>query len=226
MPPQQPYPSFWQRCNQVTWYSKLGAIFLFLGAIPALCFYIGMQYQLTLDTIPSPEISNQPSVPQTPVSGDYKDTTYTIESQKVTLKNGVSEVEAAPGSASKITTRYFGDDLKTDLNGDGIPDLVFLLTQNGGGSGTFFYVVGAVQQKDGSYLGSDGYPIGDRIAPQNITESQNPNQKNVIVVNYADRKAGEPMVAQPSVGKSVYLKLDPSTMQWGVVQPNFEGESR
>ncbi len=31
--------------NQVTWYSRLGAIILFVGVIPALCFYIGMQYE-------------------------------------------------------------------------------------------------------------------------------------------------------------------------------------
>lgn len=34
------------------------------------------------------------------------------------------------------------------------------------------------------------------------------------------------MTAQPSVGKSAYLKLNPSTMQWGIVEPDFEGESR
>jgi len=32
--------------NRVTWYSKLGAIILFLGVIPALCFYIGTQYEV------------------------------------------------------------------------------------------------------------------------------------------------------------------------------------
>ncbi len=32
--------------NEVTWYSKLLAAILFIGAIPTLCFYIGMQYQL------------------------------------------------------------------------------------------------------------------------------------------------------------------------------------
>jgi hypothetical protein len=31
--------------NEVTWYSRLGAIILFFGAIPALSFYIGMQYE-------------------------------------------------------------------------------------------------------------------------------------------------------------------------------------
>jgi hypothetical protein len=32
--------------NEVTWYSRLGAIILFLGVVPVLCFYIGMQYGL------------------------------------------------------------------------------------------------------------------------------------------------------------------------------------
>jgi hypothetical protein len=31
--------------NEVTWYSKWGAIILFLGIVPVLCFYIGIQYQ-------------------------------------------------------------------------------------------------------------------------------------------------------------------------------------
>lgn len=153
-----------------------------------------------------------------PSATDYKNTTFMIEGHKVRLVNGTA-------AGGEVMTRYFGNDLKTDLNGDGIPDIAFLLTQTGGGSGTFFYVVGAVQKADGTYVGSDGYFLGDRIAPQNINESQNPRQKNVIVVNYADRAAGEPMTARPSVGKSVYLKLD-ADMRWGIVEPDFEGESR
>jgi hypothetical protein len=45
-------------------------------------------------------------------------------------------------------------------------------------------------------------------------------------VNYADRKAGEPMTTKPPVGKSLCLKLDPATMQFGQGDPNFESESR
>lgn len=157
-------------------------------------------------------------------AADYKSAPFMIEGTAVTLVNGVAETEATPGSA-KVVTRYFGNDLTTDLNGDGREDVVFLLTQNSGGSGTFFYVVGAVAREHG-YAGTDGYLLGDRIAPQNITVSQNPRHKRVIVVNYADRAPGEPMTAQPSVGKSAYLKLSPTTMQWGIVEPDFEGEAR
>lgn len=162
-----------------------------------------------------------------PVQGavDYKNATYLIEGKPVTLVNGMAEMEAAPGSSSKIITKYFGNEVTGDINGDGIPDVAFLLTQESGGSGTFFYVVGAVKQADGTYKGTDGVLLGDRVAPQTTEMSKNPNQKNVLIVNYADRLPGEPMTARPSQGKSLYLKLDPETMQFGIVVQNFEGEA-
>lgn len=156
---------------------------------------------------------------------DHKNAEYSIAGTWVTLVNGQSVSEAAPGSASQITTKYFGNELKTDLNGDGQIDIAFLITQDGGGTGTFYYVVGALNTEAG-YVGSDGYLLGDRIAPQNMQISPNPRHKNVIVANYADRNPGEPITARPSVGKSAYLKLDTASMQWGIVEPNFEGESR
>jgi hypothetical protein len=159
-----------------------------------------------------------------PVS-DYKNISYVINGQRITLTDGVSEILAAPDSAAKIVTRYFGNELKTDLDGDEREDVVFLLTQQMGGSGTFFYAVAALNTERG-YIGSDGYLLGDRIAPQTTVVSQNPRHKYVIVVNYADRAPGEPMTTSPSVGKSAYLKLNPAHMQWGIVVPDFEGESR
>jgi hypothetical protein len=156
---------------------------------------------------------------------NFKSAEYIINNQHIKLTNGIAETDAAPGSALKTITKYFGNELKTDLNNDGREDIVFLLTQTTGGSGIFFYVVAALNTEHG-YVGSDGYFIGDRVAPQSIEVSQNPSQKNVIVVNYADRAAGEPMTTQPLVGKSAYIKLDAETMQWGIVEAHFEGESR
>jgi hypothetical protein len=156
---------------------------------------------------------------------DHRDATYLIEGVNVTLRDGTAKTDAKEGSASKVVTTYFGNELKTDLDGDGREDIAFLLTQQKGGSGTFFYVVAALNTVNG-YVGSDGYLLGDRIAPQTTEASQNPRHKHVIVVNYADRATGEPMTAKPSVGKSAYLKLDPRDMRWGIVEPDFEGESR
>lgn len=185
---------------------------LIVGA--AIGYYIG--YNIGWD--------RQENVSVPAEASDYKNAVYSIDGQQVGLVNGVSETEAAPGSASKIVTRYFGNNLVTDLDDDGRDDVVFLLTQETGGSGIFYYVVAALNTPAG-YVGGDGYLLGDRIAPQTIAESTNPSHINVIVVNYADRAAGEPMTTQPSVGKSAYLKLDLEHMQWGIVEPDFEGES-
>lgn len=168
--------------------------------------------------------------PGAPAARDPKDATYVVEGRPVTLSNGLSEVEASPGSATKIVTRYFGNEVKHDLNDDSREDVAFLLTQETGGSGTFFYVVAALNTPAG-YVGSRAVFLGDRIAPQStsVDEGKTTNgtdRRNVIVVNYAVRAPGEPFTAQPSVGKSVWLKLDPNTMQFGEVAQNFEGESR
>ena len=144
-----------------------------------------------------------PSANQTQTAFDPMNATYNIDGKNYTLANGVSEVEAAPGSASKITTRYFGNQSTGDLNGDGIPDMAFLITQDGGGSGTFFYVVAAIKTATG-YKTTNAYFIGDRIAPQ---PTKIIGQE--LVVNYAQRQPGEPMTAKPSVGVSKYLKVTP-----------------
>ena len=172
--------------------------------------------------------SNSENEPQGqgPVPGtEHRNVEYVIEGQRITLADGLAEAETSAGSASRIVTRYFGKELKTDLNDDGRDDVVFLVTQQRGGSGTFFYAVAALNTEAG-YLGSDGYLLGDRIAPQTTVVSRNPRHKNVIVVRYGDRRSDEPMTAPPSGDRSVYLKLDAENVRWGIVAPDFEGESR
>lgn len=157
------------------------------------------------------------------------DGTYTIDGQNVTLQNGNSEVFSAPGSTSKIVTKYFGNDLKHDLNEDGREDKVFSLTQETGGSGTFYYVVALLDTVSGP-IGSDAVLLGDRITPQTISidegkTTNGTNRKNVIVINYLERKAEESFTTTPSIEKSIWVKLDPKTMQFGEVAQNFEGEA-
>lgn len=155
---------------------------------------------------------------------DHKNATYMIEGNPVQLTDGYAQSESAAGASDQTITRYFGNELVTDLDGDGDDDIAFVLSQETGGSGIFYYAVAALNTEDG-YVGSDGYLLGDRIAPQSTNVSQNPRHVNVVVFNYVERAPGEPMTAQPSVGASVYLKVDPTTMQWGIVEPDFEGES-
>jgi len=172
---------------------------------------------------------NSPKIAEVSKSSSPKDATYIIEGRSVTLSDGLSEVEAASGSATKIVTRYFGNEVRHDLNDDGREDIAFLLTQETGGSGVFFYIVAALNTPDG-YVGSHATFLGDRIAPQTThmdegKTANGTNRQNVIVVNYAVRRLGEPFTVRPSIGKSIWLKLDPTTMQFAEVAQNFEGES-
>ena len=192
-------------------------LLLLIGIVIVLGAVVFILRQGTLQGIPAEK--------QRTGYSDYKDAEYIIDGEPVKLTNGVAETEGASGSASKVITRYFGNELVTDLDGDGKDDdVAFILTRDYGGSGTFFYAVAAINTDKG-YVGSDGYLLGDRIAPMATNLSPNPKHKYVVTFNYADRAPGEPMTTKPSIGKSVYLKLNVEHMRWGIVVPDFEGES-
>ncbi|MHB8132659.1 MAG: META domain-containing protein [Anaerolineaceae bacterium] len=144
--------------------------------------------------------------PNLDIMTGYKDITVDINGIPIKLSNGQAEMESAPGSSKKTIFRYFGNESFGDLNGDGKEDVAFLFTQEAGGSGTFFYVVAALQIKTG-YEGTNAVLLGDRIAPQStsILEGE-------ILVNFADRQKDEPFTTQPSVGISKYFKINDSKL--------------
>lgn len=148
------------------------------------------------------------------------DATYRIDGALVTLRDGVSSVPAAPGSATRVVTRVFGNSVTHDLNGDGRDDTAFIVSQDTGGSGVFYYLVASLAGAT-SPRGSEGYLLGDRIAPQSTVMGKG----NIIVVNYATRRPGESFATPPSQGVSKWLLLDPDTLSWGEVAQNFEGEA-
>jgi hypothetical protein len=133
---------------------------------------------------------------------DYRNVSYEIGGQNIKLVNGRAETEIAAGSSSVLITEYFGNLAKGDLNGDTIPDLAFVITQSGGGSGTFYYGVASIQNSDGSYKGTNAVLLGDRVAPQSTEISE-----GLITFNYAERKPGEAMTVAPSVGVSKKLQV-------------------
>lgn len=149
---------------------------------------------------------------------DPKNGWYLFSGEWVHLEEGKAEVPAAPDSASVVSYQYFGNETYGDLDGDGDEDAVFLITQDSGGSGTFFYVVGAIREGE-HYRGTQAMFIGDRIAPQ-TTEFRD----GQVIVNYAERTPGEPFTTPPSFGKSLYVKYSVDTNDFGEVVQNFEGE--
>ena len=122
-------------------------------------------------------------------ASDFKDVTFTMDNQSVTR------------TSEGIT--YFGNEAKGDLNSDTVPDMAFLVARSGGGSGTFYYVVAALQNASGRFNGTNAVFLGDRIAPQSA-EIRN----GVLIVNYADRGPDDPFTTPPYVGKSAYVYYD------------------
>ena len=161
-------------------------------------------------TMPSSPISVIPTPAATLAAKDPQDATYIINGKSVTLVNGKAEQEAAPGSAAKIATQYFGNAAAVDLNSDGKMDSGFLLVQTTEGSGVFFYAAAAIQNPDGTYTGTNAIFLGDRIAPQHT--NVDPNNPAQFIVNYADRAPGQPMSAQPTQGVSKIFKFANGTL--------------
>ena len=146
-------------------------------------------------------------------AADYKNASYIIDGLEalgqlrlVKLVDGVSSISESPDSAAMITTQFFGNEAFGDINGDGLDDVAFLLTQSGSGSGTFYYLVAALKTGMG-YHGLNAILLGDRVAPQTIEI-----RDGIVTLNYAVRKDSEPMTTKPSVGKSLYASFEDETL--------------
>lgn len=140
-----------------------------------------------------PEEPKKEEPPVKEFTNDPLNTTYIINDKEYALVDGKVEKEIVPGSASVETVNAFKTETKADFNGDGLEDVLVVLTYNGGGTGTFFFVAAALNQGS-SYKGTNGIILGDRIDIESTYF-----EKGVIFVNYLDRELGEPMTAEPSV---------------------------
>ena len=136
-----------------------------------------------------------------PSAADPLNATYTIEDRTLPLTDGLYNAAAAPGSATRVMAEVFGRPLFVDLDQDGDEDAVVVILYDSGGSGTFYYIAAAINQ-NGSYSGTPGYLLGDRIIAQAVEYSN-----GVLTAHYLDRRPGEPMSAQPTVRTELLLRL-------------------
>lgn len=129
--------------------------------------------------------------------------TYLLNGQKVKLSDGRAEHPAAPGSAAKAVTRLSDRLVVGDLTGDGKIDLAAVLTYDGGGSGTFFYL--AAVQADGTPVAA--VFLGDRIAVQNVRIVS-----GRVAVDLLTRAAGDPMVVRPHIKETRMFEVRDSAL--------------
>ena len=132
---------------------------------------------------------------------DPSSATFTIDGRPITLVAGRAEQPAAPGSASKIVTSLGTQRADGDIDGDGRPDSAVALIHQPGGSGTFTYVALLLNLASGP-SGTNAVLIGDRI-----TLSALRVDGKTIVVEYLDRRPGEPFTTAPSVATTKRLTL-------------------
>lgn len=151
-------------------------------------------------------------------SSSIKNGSYTIEGKLFQLQGGKISVPN-PATGLNHTVEIFGEPVFGDVNNDGKKDAVILLASTPNKNGTFYYITLGIE-KNGVYNITETLYIGHDIAPQTVRV-----EDGDAVFNYAERKAGDPVTAQASEGKSIWIHYNPETNQIGQLVKDFEGES-
>ena len=136
------------------------------------------------------------------VPPDPSNATFKIERDTVALVNGRAEREAAPGSATKVTTTLADPRASGDVDGDGRPDTVVVLIYQPGSSGTFSYVA-VLLNAAGGVTTAPAVLLGDRIKITGVKLDG-----RTIVVDALDRTAGQPLSESPSVASTKRFVVD------------------
>jgi hypothetical protein len=176
---------------------------------------VGILTILNGSAFPTPVQENAKNISYE-IAADPLNATYSIEGDTIRLQGGRSEIATTPHSAITKKTAVYGKTVYGDLNGDGNEDAAILLIHDPGGSGTFFYVAGALNIH-GEFQGTNAVLLGDRITPRDLQI-----RNGVLITKYADRRPGEPMAATPSVHTSQYLILKDA--QLAGIAPLEEGD--
>ena len=110
-----------------------------------------------------------------------------LQQGTVTLRDGIFEQAAAPGSASLVTVRLADFAGFGRLDGDGAVDAAVILTTSGGGSGVFIDLV-AVRNESGVAHPIARVQLGDRVLVREVRVDG-----GIVVVRLRDRGSGDPL---------------------------------
>ena len=127
-----------------------------------------------------------------PPAVDPANATYGIETDDVTLVDGRSEVPVAPRSATQTVTVLSVRRAYGELAGAGAADAGVVVTQDPGGSGTFYYLA-ALRGSAGAGA-ADTVFLGDRIIVDDVSVAH-----GRLTVSYLIRRPSEPFAATPTV---------------------------
>jgi hypothetical protein len=105
----------------------------------------------------------------------------------VTLRDGIFDAEAAPGSAARTIVRLVDLAAFGDLDGDGVPDAAVVLVTTSGGTGVFVDLV-AVRNSSGVPVPLSRTLLGDRVLVREVRIDD-----RHIVVRLRTRGAADPL---------------------------------
>lgn len=136
---------------------------------------------------------------------DLGNRTYLIEGEEITLTDGKAETEIVPDSATKMKTEIWGDPL-ISYNEDGTVDYAaVILINDGGGSGTFYYVAAPINKGNGDYYISEAQFIGDRVKIESVLAGKDGD----IVIDYLKHGEDQSMADEPTENaQSTFVIVD------------------
>ena len=134
-------------------------------------------------------IATRPSPPRAIPWPSLLNATYPVAlvPRGATLKDGLYDVEAAPGSASRVVVRLADTAAFGDLDGTGGLDAAVVLVSSGGGSGTFVEIA-AVTNEAGAARPAAMALLGDRVLVREVAV-----RDHSIVVRMRARGATDPL---------------------------------
>jgi hypothetical protein len=131
---------------------------------------------------------------------DPPNATYSLDGGPVTLTDGESATQAAPGSLTEIITELTIRQSYAYLDADGIADAASVLSYQPGGSGTFSYLSVVPTASPGP---APTVLLGDRINVQRLAAAH-----GVVTVTYLDRAIGQPFASVPTIEVTRRFRLE------------------
>ncbi|MEK7588873.1 MAG: META domain-containing protein [Patescibacteria group bacterium] len=194
-------------------------VFIMFGFSVGVVLLVGFVVFYVLNFKPSPLVV-APEIPNPDAFVlDVNNMSYVVEDEIFHLKNGTAINEGAPGTLSKSTLSIFGEPAYGDFDTDGDTDAAIWLVNDSGGTGKFYYAVLDMNMGT-SYKPTNAMFLGDRIAPQSLNV-----QEGRAVYNFAQRRENDPMTAEPTVGKTIWVHYDKNSGEIGEWVKDFEGEA-
>lgn len=171
-----------------------------------------------------PVVDEIPKEEKDEIKPDVFNMTYRVDGEEFTLIEGKAEktIEVElDGFTMTNSLIIIGEPLYADLDNDGDTDSAVWLFNNSGGTGRFIYGAFVINDNNQTFHSTEAMFLGDRIVVKNIEFKE-----GRAIYNFLERNFDEPMSAEPTSPRSIWVHYDKKNNTIGEWVKDFEGESR